>query len=754
MNVCILAMARALILLPAMAMAAALPVPKIPAFPDHVDSTFSARLHLDGSYTWLDSHAVWAAGICGSRVFEAVINRWSPITGQTDVRPIGLRGFVTAQAAIPDGWLVLVLASETGCATDKHMHAGFLSEQGAQTLLPTELAAADGWARMLAMSPSSAALITLKPDTRHLLVRIIRHAGTAVQVEEMPELAIAYNHDFAQAMLDPDHLMILGGSDAKYRGCMPCRAETHVLDIPSKSWSAGPSMQEARSEMDATRLPDGSVLVSGGWTKKADWNTGPSRSVERWNPRTNQFEAAQPMPSANVGHHGIWMPGSEGEVLLMVNGHSAGVQAYDVRTGRWHGAGAWRFGNDTAGNGFIPFQFNGHVYAWRRGEPWELGPLLSEHAPTSLSADDTDSVKLNLNLNQYGAAFLPAGKGQAALIIGGATGVRINGTSMTSAVASIDTNGGMAALPDMNQPRENGQAVRIDGGVLVVGGIGEKPFDGKTPDIHLSPEWLDLAHPSQWLQVQDSSLTTINGLSELANGHLLALCERGRVSEMNLHHDGASLTLERTAWPSLNDERFNLDYVHISQLNDGRVIVAGGDISEAKIVLLASDTEDLASNDQYVGVGERVPARTYEIYSAISKQWTRSAVSPMEAGNLLILGDGRVVNMLNSPDQDGKSKLRIELSSVDGSSWSEFPEADNPALRPDGDFKAFVVDGELFATGHPSGTNGYTPSRNIFWFDAASEVWKAVWGDASNQRQFVQLKLANAKTVILPVEGL
>ncbi|MBK7744931.1 MAG: hypothetical protein IPI40_15395 [Betaproteobacteria bacterium] len=178
----------------------------------------------------------------------------------------------------------------------------------------------------------------------HPRVYVVRHRGNRLTLERMPELPIAYNGDFATAVAstsDSLRLMILGGSDGRYRGCMECRNETHFLDIRTATWSAGPPMLEARAEHDATGLPDGSVLVTGGWTKKAEWGKGPSATAERWNPATNRFEAVAPMPTGTALHRGFWLPGQEGKSLLITQGLSGTAQAYDLATQTWRTVGSW-----------------------------------------------------------------------------------------------------------------------------------------------------------------------------------------------------------------------------------------------------------------------------------------------------------------------------------------------------------------------------------------------------------------------------
>ena len=138
----------------------------------------------------------------------------------------------------------------------------------------------------------------------------------------------------------------------------------HFLDLRTATWSAGPPMLEARAEHDAMGLPDGSVLVTGGWTKKADWGKGPSATAERWNPATNRFEAVAPMPTGTALHRGFWLPGQEGKSLLITQGMSNTAQAYDLATQTWRTVGSWGEG-EQAGAWPMPFTFDGNTYAWR-----------------------------------------------------------------------------------------------------------------------------------------------------------------------------------------------------------------------------------------------------------------------------------------------------------------------------------------------------------------------------------------------------
>lgn len=115
----------------------------------------------------------------------------------------------------------------------------------------------------------------------------------------------------------------------------------------------GPRMHTRRSFQGATRLPDGSVLITGGATDNAEEQaTGPAAkwhenirsrvipSVERWLPATGRFEQLAPMSMPRCFHASVLL--GDGR-LLVLGGWRApsytqtttSVEAYSPKTNRW-----------------------------------------------------------------------------------------------------------------------------------------------------------------------------------------------------------------------------------------------------------------------------------------------------------------------------------------------------------------------------------------------------------------------------------
>jgi hypothetical protein len=110
-------------------------------------------------------------------------------------------------------------------------------------------------------------------------------------------------------MYDNGKIMVVGG------GPPTATAEIINLNDPVPSWRYTGSMANARRNMNATLLPDGTVLVTGG-TSGADFddNTHPVFPAELWNPATGAWST---MASLSVyrGYHSVAILLPDGRVL-------------------------------------------------------------------------------------------------------------------------------------------------------------------------------------------------------------------------------------------------------------------------------------------------------------------------------------------------------------------------------------------------------------------------------------------------------
>src|SRR5450432_1913059 len=84
-------------------------------------------------------------------------------------------------------------------------------------------------------------------------------------------------------------VMIFGGGDQSSAST----ATTEIIDlsVDNPQWAYGPSMSQPRIEMDATMLPNGKILVSGGSVNDEDTGSA-SRNADMYDPTTNKFSSA------------------------------------------------------------------------------------------------------------------------------------------------------------------------------------------------------------------------------------------------------------------------------------------------------------------------------------------------------------------------------------------------------------------------------------------------------------------------------
>lgn len=745
-----------------------------------VDVPSPSRVDADGTSEWISSRPARpasgnAVAGCSSEVTRV---RWNPGTGTIQIQTVNTPGWLwvaprpvagttISQTVLPDGFAWLSHCTHANMANFGEIIHGrvFLTE--------ADVHLGDKPVHMLALSPDSAAAITRDPKNLHIIVHVLQLVGDELHDELMPELPIAYNGDFAFAALDAHRLMILGGSDSPYRGCMSCRDETHILDIVSKRWFDGPRMLEARSEFSATRLPDGSVLVAGGWTKAAGWGyDGPSRTAERWDPSANAFASVAPMPVGEADQRGMWMAGRDGKTLLLVDGMSASVPAYDVATATWRIIGAWPRSSERDGCGFFPFFAAGQAYAWAGcsnddavAEPlrryWDAAP-----SPPS-------SIATGPFLGRGGATVVPAAAQLPALVIGGSVPTGMTALP-TPAVEAIDTHGWLTSMPSLIDAQTDPRTQRLHGGVLVFAGRTREP-DRRKKAPPMSMEWL--ADPragsnASWQLVDGTRPATASGIGSLADGGLLEVDAKGSVNEIRLALINGKPTLQREPWPAFAQARHSTAFarMEIRQLADGRVIAAGGDARLDSIALLDPSTNDPQSGDHYQAIGPLSYATTYAIFDPSTRQWSASARSPVQSAQTATTSDGRwmAITPTNgheagdhplyatfpSPDANSsepehapwvsvqtaiasngrvvqitpvvdsassKRSISIAVSSPDGSSWSLLPRATYPHVTLDDVVKLYEVDGEIFLQGRDRG------GIDVEWFDPVAADWRTVW---------------------------
>lgn len=643
--------------------------------------------------------------------------------------------------------------------------------------------------RVVVLADQSVLVASGDKVLNNMVERIVFHPdaeiGDALSVERMPDLPGEVRKAFSIVALADGRAMVLGGTDSPYVGCSPCTAETWFLNPKSKTWSAGPKMNEARSDMSATLLPDGSVLVAGGWTPKNTWSDAPARTTERWDPRSNGFVSDSPLPLGVAKHQAMWLPNRQGKQLLLVGGWvkawegNQSVLALDVENGAWRMVGeqcnaSGRTGELMAG----PFEYNDRHYVWCK-DPIELfGPLnlvplrLGSMGETSFDRFDPDK---GIALRRQNMAFLPPHANSPGLAVGGT----IDGAD-TAAVDVVWLDGRIQGIAPLNHARRHAQVFRLrDGSILVAGGKGG---DATRRTQHVPPfELLPASEPleqARWIDI-DFDSADIAAMGLLGDGSLLALHSTGNVERLTITVIQNKPAVQRSAFPSLNRRRVssyeNGEEVLLQELPDGRIIIAGGSIQYHRMALLHEDAFRADAPDHFVNFGEFTPAHYYEIYDPVTRSWRESAASHGTSSTVAVLDDGRVVKWgrIKSADpweqrQDSadRGEAALEISSNDGKAWGSLKEHAPPLVATDVVQQApelFMIDGELFLIGkRPTDVTAdhWRGNAMVQWFDTSSARWETLWESGSNDNwrdhvgRIIIRELPNGKRIALPVEGL
>lgn len=171
-------------------------------------------------------------------------------------------------------------------------------------------------------------------------------------------LTSTHGGDCAMALLSDGRALCAGGAGpSELLDGGEATDETDLYDPATRAWSRGPKMHEARIAHTATALPDGRIMVTGGW--RFDGET--LNSVEFYDSARNAWDFGPPLRNARSYHTATLLGRS---AVLVVGGLKSGdttgvegTEIFDLQTGQWRsgprigprsGHAATAFGDDHA----------------------------------------------------------------------------------------------------------------------------------------------------------------------------------------------------------------------------------------------------------------------------------------------------------------------------------------------------------------------------------------------------------------------
>lgn len=134
--------------------------------------------------------------------------------------------------------------------------------------------------------------------------------------------------------------VLVAGGDASGGSPASSLVSAELYDPRTGTWAYTGHLMSAREGATATRLPDGRVLVTGGFSSLAG---GPIASAEIYDPATGAWTVTRAMTVGRQGHTATLL--SNGTVLVAGGGccdqaARASAEVYDPVTGAWTATGA------------------------------------------------------------------------------------------------------------------------------------------------------------------------------------------------------------------------------------------------------------------------------------------------------------------------------------------------------------------------------------------------------------------------------
>lgn len=266
-------------------------------------------------------------------------------------------------------------------------------------------------------------------------------------------------------LLNDGRLLVTGGCAAN--SCDALQTSNEFYDIAQRRFRPAPAMRTARVSHATVSLPDGGLLVVGGWT-----GSGATALTEIYDARTGAFVAGPALQTPRLD--AAVLPLDKGRILVAggasgLNRPVASAEIYDVNTRRF-----------------------------------------------------TQAASLTMPRTNHAAVRLPDGR---VLLTGG---LRAKGTATASAEVYDPRSGKFTAVGAMASPRYKHAAVLLrDGRVLVIGGsagdderqmlASTEFFDPRTGTFSPGPSMLEVRYkiPSSAVVLADGSVMIAGGAGDV-----------------------------------------------------------------------------------------------------------------------------------------------------------------------------------------------------------------------------------------------
>ncbi len=265
-------------------------------------------------------------------------------------------------------------------------------------------------------------------------------------------------------LLESGEVLITGG--CVEASCEGRTAVAELYDPDSQSFARTDDMLTGRVSHTATLLPDGRVLIAGGWGPD-----GILAAAELYDPATRTFLPAGSLLEARASHIAALLPSG---TILIVGGEGgrqnplATVEVYDPKAGIFTPAGRMQLPRAS----HVATLLSDGTVLVTGGHSARRGPVLASaeiFSPTT--GESALTGDMTVPRHKHAAVVMRDGK---VLVVGGSD-ARDSRGMYASAEVFDPTNGTFSLATDMNQARFKlrGAAVLLPSGeVLIGGGLG------------------------------------------------------------------------------------------------------------------------------------------------------------------------------------------------------------------------------------------------------------------------------------------
>lgn len=329
------------------------------------------------------------------------------------------------------------------------------------------------------------------------------------------------------------------------------------------TWTLTNPLMIARSRHTASLLPDGKILIAGGYTGQLN-NPISTNTAELFNPITNTWSMTDTMSFPRANHIAIRL--ANGKILVAGgranNVATATAELFDASTGSWSVTGQL---NHSRFFHTATLLDNGNVLVTGglSGDGFSIGKTAEVYDPVSGSWTLVDHMAImrwghSATLLENGTVLVAGGSGPAG------DGVYTPRSEIYDPLENEWRNAG-----NLNTPRGFHAAVKLENGnVLVAGGLPTATSQNKitvTAEI-FNPE------TGKWTYTGNLTFDRIPGpygAVLLQDGHILVAGGRTATTE--------SYAADNGVWTTLFNMNISRSFHTLTYLPDGTVLAVGGE---------------------------------------------------------------------------------------------------------------------------------------------------------------------------------